>query len=209
VDSFSDSSGATICSPCQAGYHQSRQGQTFCVKIDAISGVLSNQGTPLYIIALLCVAMGAFGLFANQAKVMHSNVMFLPSTFKAITDFSMFAAGVGSEMVLASGLIGSIDSQLNIFGIVLIVSRVCMCSVPALLVLVDIMRSDSSLYKHLLYSTKLYKDSKVYVLILVMSIFDCKVLTHIPWLKGDFVQASMAIPLATFFTYVSCLLSFS
>jgi len=45
-----------------------------------------------------------------------------------------------------------------------------------------------------MYSTKLYEDSKVYGLILAMSIFDCKLLTHMPWLKGDFVQASNGYP---------------
>lgn len=193
-DYISNTIGSSQCTPCQSGYHQPLSSQSYCVAIDAISGVLSNQGTPLYIIALLSILMGAFGLFVSFGKQAAIKIIYVPPTLKTILDFFIFAGSVGSEMVLASGLVGSIDARLNAFGIILIISRTCLGSFPAFFILVSIVRSNQSTYKSKLHAMKLYEDSMVYGLVIALSILDCKLLTHLPWLQNGFVEASKGYP---------------
>ena len=192
-DSISQSSGASACAPCKSGFTQSAGGQSFCVATSSssslVTGLLSNKGTPLYVIALVALLAGVFSVALNFAKTDASKgLIFVPSLLKVLGEWLLFAAATGAEMVLASGLVASGSASLRGYGVLMIVSRTCLGVAPALYVLTDVAAGSRSLLVPLLGSAHLSDNSKLYGAVLCVALLEPRLLAHLPWLAGDFIS---------------------
>lgn len=188
------SAGASVCSSCSNGKEASSE-HTLCVTSSSasgsvVAGIFANQGTPFYIIAIVTVLCGSFGLFVSYGKQSLASELFLPSLVKVALDFTLFAVTFGSEMVLASGAVSSSSPALRGFGLLIIGSRCGLGIGPTLWLIFDVSRGKRSTYAPLMHTAHLYQSSKAYGLLMSMTLFEARLLVHFPWMQGSFIRLS-------------------
>ena len=194
------SGGASVCRQCGSGMSASSD-QSSCFSLasagagsSVVAGIFANQGTPLYIIAIVTALCGGFGIFISYSKQAFAGKIYLPTLLRVVVDFALFAVQCGSEMVLASGAVSSTSPALNVFGTLIIVSRGALGAAPTLWLFRDLGLGKHSTFAPLMQTDYIFQSSKVHGLLATMSLFEARLLVHFPWLEGSFITQSQGYP---------------
>jgi len=161
---------------------------------DKLEGVLANNGTPFYIMAILVVMLGGLGFAVHGSKKMVPDVLIL-SEAAHLLPFMLNSAGMMSEMVLATAVVSSGDQSLLPFGIMLVASRVIVGATPGVMVfssifsgkdvpLVDETTGKKAL-KYFINGDVIVANSKLYVFMLALSVLEPTLLAFLPWYETE------------------------
>jgi hypothetical protein len=164
---------------------------------DRLEGVLANNGTPFYIMAILVVIMGGLGFAVHSSKKGEPSVLKL-TEMAHIVLFMLNSAGMFSEMVLGVVVISSGVPQLLPFALMLFASRLLIGVVPGLTVfmsifsgkyvdLVDATTGKKAL-KYYINVDVIVANSKLYVVMLALAIFEPTLLAFLPWYDTEMSQ---------------------
>jgi hypothetical protein len=161
---------------------------------DKLEGVLANNGTPFYIMAIIVVMLGGLGFAVHGTKKMAPGVLLLSEATHLLL-FMLNSAGLMSEIVLATAVLSSGDQPLLPFGIMLLLSRMVVGVTPGLTVcasifsgkdvpLVDETTGKKAL-KYFIDSDVIVANSKLYVFMLALSMFEPTLLALLPWYETE------------------------
>jgi hypothetical protein len=169
-----------------------------CVKTNnnenAVEGVLANNGMPFYIIAIIVVILGGLGFAVHGSKKMVPDVLLLPD-IQHVAQFMLNSGGMMSEIVLAIAVITSGRKDIEIFGYVLVASRVIVGATPGVMVfssifsgkkvpLVDETTGKKEL-KYFINGDVIVANGKLYVVMLALSVLEPTLLMFLPWYETD------------------------
>lgn len=182
------------CSPCSDGEYATSEGT--CLKdlntnsdSNAVEGLLSNNGTPFYILAILVVIIAALGLAIAGTKKGKENLLSLDDK-EHIMQFGLNSAGLISELILGFVLTISGDSQLFFLGISLFIARFLVAAAPGVTTLRSIFSphvppfDEETRRKNIKYyidSDVVIQNSKLYVATVFLSVLEPNLLAYLPW----------------------------
>ena len=209
--------GSLTCTPCHESQNQvpdrnreycvtCRDGETaangVCVPTtstsSAVQGVLSNSGTPFYVLAIISVILGGLGSYLGQGKAADKNLV-QQNLPKHIFQCSLSTAGMLSELILAYFVLLSGVPDLVAPGVVMLVSRLVIASVPGVSVAYGLMVSSAPLVdgetgqkstRYFMNMSMIFENSKAYALLLVFATVEPLLLTFLPYYASDFSRVS-------------------
>jgi hypothetical protein len=162
--------------------------------VSPMEGVLANDGAPFYSIAIMVVILGGLGFAVHGTKKMAPGVLLLPESTHLL-QFMLTSAGMMSEMVLATAVMISGDRPLLVYGVILLLSRVMVGVVPGVTVFKSIFSgkdedhvdasSGEKALKYFIDSDVILDNSKLYVAMLSLAIFEPTLLMFLPWYETE------------------------
>lgn len=196
------------CETCVEGKYVSG-GQ--CIKStdlqsSPVTGILANEGTPFYIMAIIAVFSGALALMVYNTKKHMSGVLQLEDKEHFI-QFFMNTVGLLSELILGIGILTSRLNHLYIFAGALLGARL-IALYPGMVVVVAIISSKtgggSTTQKSIMYYIEegvIMNNSKTYLATLILAMCEPTILNFLPWHETEF---SKLAKLPTMLFMVTC-----
>jgi hypothetical protein len=179
----------------------------------AIGGVLSNNGTPFYVMAIMVVLIGGLGFAVHGSKKGVDDVLLFTAK-EHVLQFALPSAGLLSELILAVAIANSGNTEITIIAVMLFFSRFVVAVLPGLVVafvtltssppqiLNDGLRGKS--LKYFLNIDVVLENSQLYLLLLFFALFEPPMLSYMPWYASDFYKSSKFPTLALMrVTYVA------
>jgi hypothetical protein len=163
---------------------------------NAYEGVLANNGTPFYIMAILVVALGALGYAISVSKIHVPGLLQLQPR-EHIIQFAMNSAGLISELILSIAVMSSGNDTVVGYGVIMLLSRLLVAIAPGLMVFRVMFFGGDAIDKTGGKSLKYYMNgdivvanSKLYTVALFLGLFDAPLLSFLPWYESEFSLAS-------------------
>ena len=194
----------SVCVTCPGGQYASG-GK--CVKDappganneNAVEGILANNGTPFYIMAIMVVLAGGLGFAVHSSKKMVPGVLILPDTAHVL-HFMLNSAGMMSELVLGVAVVSSGMKQLVPFGVMLLLSRVVVGVTPGVMVFTSIFSGSKvpsvdeatgkKALKYYICGDVIVGSSKLYVAVLTLAVIEPTLLAFLPWYDTEMARAA-------------------
>jgi hypothetical protein len=166
----------------------------------AVAGVLANNGTPFYIMAILVVIAGAIGHAVYSSKKAYPDVL-LMKDWEHVLYFMMNAAGILGELILGIAILSSGAKHLIGFGALMLASRVAVGVTPGVIVfhsifcgsdqdaLVDAKTGEKRL-RYYIDTDAILKNSKLYLGLILMSVLEPTLLAFMPWYSTEMSRAT-------------------
>jgi hypothetical protein len=115
-----------------------------------------------------------------------------------VVKFSLSYAGVISELILCVGVLGARSATVWIYGIALLLSRVVLAAPPGVLLMYAIFCGGEAsvdeqgrrTFKYYLDTTVVTKNTKIYVGVIVLGLFEPPLLAFLPWYRTEFSEAA-------------------
>ena len=166
---------------------------------NAVKGVLANNGTPLYVMAIVSILAGGVGIMIYYDKATHTENLVQQPINKHFLTCLLSTAGFLSEVILAYFSLESGISDLKAPGIVLFVSRFFVAPTPGLWIAFDTLVSSAPLIdeesenkrsKYYVHTPLLFSNSKIYAFLLLLSLFEPPLISFLPWYMSNFAKVA-------------------
>ena len=164
--------------------------------------MFANEGTPFYVALFISIFIGGFGVCLERVKKEAPTKLFNQSLLNHFGTFAFFAASLSSEMIIAVSILTSSVSSLKPYATLLLLSRLLGQILPVLFFIFDFIRP-GSIFKPLLDTKTVFSSSRPFGVLIFLSMFECSLLTYLPWVKSDFTDLSGGFPNVLLFR--SCL----
>jgi hypothetical protein len=186
----------SACQVCQDGYYASGGNclkETEQLRESTIGSVFKNKGTPLYILAMLVIAIALLSVMTYYSKAQSVALLQQPM-LSHIAKFCVSYAGVISEFILIAGVLDSGVQKLYAYGVLMLLSRTVVASPPGIILMwavfiqqdkVDPTTQQRTLKYHLDDET-IHKNIKTFAVVLFLGCFEPPLLSFLPWYETPF-----------------------
>lgn len=165
----------------------------------AINGVLSNNGTPLYVMAIMTVVLASLGLLIHNSKEKVQHLLHQPLA-KHMLQFALPSASIMSELILAGSILVSGITQLIVPGVLIMSSRLILGVFPGLYVGYVILFSSlpsvdsetqTKTFRYFLDIKVTFEYSKPYAVLLLLACLEPPLLSFLPWFQSEFSNVAL------------------
>jgi hypothetical protein len=163
----------------------------------AIAGVFANEGTPFYVLVIVVLLIAMLSIVVHSSKEKDHALLQLPIG-EHLGKFALGYAGVMSELILCAGVLSSGLSSVRIYGLLLLLSRIVVSVPPGAMLMYAIFCSSKLVdestgektFKYYLDVDTVTKNTKTYMMVIVLGLFEPPLLAFLPWYESEFSVAS-------------------
>jgi hypothetical protein len=180
----------------------------------ALSEILQNNVTPFFVMVILSLGCGLLGVLVYYNKSEAPTTLLQRKLLVHGASFFFFSAGFISELILSVSVLWSNDPALLVPGALMLLSRFVVAVFPGLYVVKDICLStepavtsrkttniddagdesvkstSSKSMKYYVDAQMVYKNSKMYTVLLVIGCVEPPMLSFLPWWSSPYADVA-------------------